>query len=40
MPQMAKKMTVSRKLIARYLKSLKEKGIVERVGTQEADIGK
>ena len=33
MPEMAEKMTVSRKSIAGYLKSLKEKGIVKRVGT-------
>ena len=33
MPQLAEKMTVSRKTVAGYLKSLKEKGILERVGT-------
>ena len=33
MPQLAQKMTVSRKTVAGYLKSLKEKGILERVGT-------
>lgn len=33
MPQLAEKMTVSRKTVAEYLKSLKEKGLIERVGT-------
>ena len=33
MPQLAVKMTVSRKTVAGYLKSLKEKGVIERVGT-------
>ena len=33
MPQLAEKMTVSRKTVAGYLKSLKEKGIIERIGT-------
>lgn len=33
MPQLAEKMTVSRKTVAGYLKSLKEKGLIERVGT-------
>ena len=33
MPQLAEKMTVSRKTVAGYLKSLKEKGVIERVGT-------
>ena len=33
MPQLAKKKTVSRKTVAGYLRSLKEKGIIERVGT-------
>ncbi|MBR3070067.1 MAG: winged helix-turn-helix transcriptional regulator, partial [Lachnospiraceae bacterium] len=33
MPQLAEKMTVSRKTVAVYLKSLKEKGFIKRVGT-------
>lgn len=33
MPQLAEKMSVSRKTVAGYLKSLKEKGVIERVGT-------
>ena len=33
MPQLAEKMTVSRKTVAGYLKSLKEKSVIERVGT-------
>lgn len=33
MLQLAEKMTVSRKTVAGYLKSLKEKGIIKRVGT-------
>lgn len=33
MPQLAEKMTVSRKTVAGYLKSLKEKGVIKRVGT-------
>ena len=33
MPQLAERMAVSRKTIAGYLKRLKEKGIIERVGT-------
>ena len=33
MPQLAEKMTVSRKTVAGYLKSLKEKDVIERVGT-------
>ena len=32
MPALAKKMNVSRKTIANYLKTLKEKGVVVRVG--------
>ena len=33
MPQLAVKMTVSRKTVAGYLKNLKERGVIERVGT-------
>ena len=33
MPQLTEKMSVSRKTVAGYLKSLKEKGVIERVGT-------
>ena len=33
MPQLAERMTVSRKTVAGYLKNLKEKGFIERVGT-------
>lgn len=33
MPQLAEKMSVSRKTITTYIKSLKEKGLVERIGS-------
>ena len=33
MPQLAEKMSVSRKTITTYIKSLKEKGLIERIGS-------
>ena len=33
MPQLAEKLKISRKTVAALLKSLKEKGIIERVGS-------
>ena len=40
MPQLAQKMSVSRKTITTYIKSLKEKGLIERIGSDRKGFWK